>query len=408
MVHGRSFDGDRYTLLGAWQSGLRHKGLEVDREVLKPQAVLRRAHLEPDELMFDRMLLELLNIEALADDPRVKIDTDVGEGGWPQRMTLHAERTVHLEGRLGSDTIRLISAPNHSGGGQRSTLDVHVYFEVVPDEPASWERLLEEPAGALSDLTTLALTHPATIRRVRLHSIAGTRGGDRVWVDLLLPFYKPRAAGAPEGWLASFHKLFSAEDAPDELIPRWHAIRQKYGGVLPLTFAPSYAPFIYNEHRFTSITQAAEALHDQMHGSRDLATEDHSARVDAVLAAELPDELAAWVEGVLRPANSLPFRRKIERLLAECPPVAERIDASILANEITATRNPLSHGSLRRTGMLTNADRYWASDIIRFTVSWYLLVELGIPPDEATERVGQHLDFQHAMELQLDRQGLAD
>lgn len=407
LIFGRTEDGDSYTLLDAWQRAVSHVNGTVKREVLRPRASLRGHHLEHDDLLFDRMLVDLFDLEALAGYPNIDVDTDVGEGGWPRRATLRADRTVHLEGKLGTDAVRLVSAPQHGGGGQRSTIGLDVYFEVVPDEPSDWNRLIDGPAGALSDLTTLALTHPAAIRKVRLHSIAGTDtdGRDRVWVELLIPFRRPRVTRSSEGWLASFHILFSASDAPDQVISRWGDVVAEHGSVIPLVFAPAYAPFIYSEHRFTSIVQAAEALHDQLHGSQDLSTEQHNARVNAVLATELPPEHAQWVADVLRSANSPPFRRKIERLLADCPPLAERTDVSELARRIVKTRNPLAHGALHRQGMLDHVERHWVAEILRFVISWDLLIALGITRDDASERVARHLDFRHAVDAVADSAG---
>jgi hypothetical protein len=397
LIHGRATEGDRYTLVDSWQRGLRHLDGNVEREQLRPQATLRGAHLDGAELRFDRMLLWLDNLVALADDPSVDIDVDVGEGRWPQLMLVKAERQVVLDGRFDRERVQLVAAPEHSGGGQRTSLSMEVYFSVVPDEPAQWRDLIDGPASQLSDLTTLATTHPAAIRSVKLHSIAGSRSRDRVWVDLLLPFRRPQSRRDDDGWLASFQRLFSAEDAPDDVITRWGEVSKEYRNILPLVFAPSYAPFIYGEHRFVSVCQAVEALHDLVHDSRELPPDEHQARVDAALAADLPPEEAAWAEAVLRRANSLSFARKVERILAECPPVASQLDAQHLARSIAATRHPLSHGTLRRTGMLQGPDRHWTYEVLRFTVSWYLLVALVMPAGEASEKVGRHHEFRHAI-----------
>lgn len=399
LIHGRTAEGDRYTLVDSWQRGLHQVYGDVSREQLRPQATLRGAHLDSAELRFDRMLLWLDNLVALADDPSIDIDVDVGEGGWSQLMVVKAERRVVLDGRFDRERVQLIAAPEHTGGGQSTSVRLEVYFDVDPDEPAPWRDLLDGPASRLTDLTTLATTHPAAIRSVKLHSVAGSRSRDRVWVELLLPYRRPRSRREDQGWLASFQRLFSADDAPDEVITRWGEVSTKYRSILPLVFAPSYAPFIYGEHRFVSVCQAVEALHDLLYGTRELPADEHRSRVDAVLAADVPPEHAEWAEAALRRANSISFSRKVERLLAECPPVARQLDVQHLARSIAATRHPLSHGALRRAGMLKDPDRHWVYAVLRFTVSWYLLVALGMPADDASERVGRHHEFRHAVDV---------
>ena len=399
LIHGRTAEGDRYTLAGSWRGGLHYDDGHASRELLRPEATLRGAHLDSDELQFDRMLLWLDDLVALADDPSVDIDVDVEDGGWPRLVAVRAERQVVLDGRFDHERVQLIAAPEHSGGGQRTTVGLEVYFDVVPDEPAQWRELIDGPAAQLADLTTLATTHPAAIRSVKLHSIAGSSSRDRVWVDLLLPFRRPRSRREDQGWLASFQRLFSSEDAPDDVITRWDEVSEQYRGVLPLVFGPSYAPFIYGEHRFVSVCQAVEALHDLVHGARELPADEHQARIDAVLAADLPPEHAAWADAALRRVNSISFTKKVERILAECPPTAHQLDVQHLARGIAATRNPLSHGALDRDGMLEDPDRHWVHEVLRFVVSWYLLVALGMPADEASERVGRHHTFRHAIDV---------
>ncbi len=396
LIHGQTADGQRFTLLDSMLTADSSDG-RIARQQFRPQATLRGALLDQDDLEFDRMLLDLARLETFADYPRVELDTDVDDHGWRQRVELRGHRTEHLQGRLDDATVSLVSTPQHGGGGQDSTLDLDLSFDVEPDRLQPWEWFVDRPASVLSDLVTLALTVPAAIRSIRLHSVAGTRGPDRVWVDLLLAYRQPRTnqdAGQP---LASFQRLFTARDLTEDVIGRWSELNDRMGSVIPLTFAPMYAPFIYGEHRFTSIAQAAEGIHDVLCDATDLPIAEHRARVDAVLAADIPGEHRRWVEAVLSNANNVPYRDKVERLLAACRPVGESIDPAWLADRVAKTRNPLSHGALRRNGMLDHEARHWVGELLTFAIAWHLLVELGFEADDASNRVSRHADFRHAI-----------
>lgn len=187
----------------------------------------------------------------------------------------------------------------------------------------------------------------------------------------------------------------------EQLLLRWFDMWSTRQDVLVLLLAPLYAPFMYSEHGFASTFQSAEALHDLVLATRDVARSDHRTRVDAVVKAltdaAMDPEVVQWAGRVLQSRNDKPLGRKIADLTLSTGGVGEavlRADPDFGAN-IASARTGVSHGGAGNP--LGSTGRYWYGQVLRWVVRARLLSDLIEDPEEATRRVADRQSFLHAL-----------
>jgi hypothetical protein len=197
----------------------------------------------------------------------------------------------------------------------------------------------------------------------------------------------------------------------DQLIPAWFDVRAKFGQVLTLLLAPYYAPFIYNEHRFSSIFQSCESLAKKKFASREKSREEHHDRVavitEAASAAGVDAEDVAWAERVLQSRNDKTMAQRISDLLTSLSKIgAAVLDASPkFAETVARARAGVSHPL---NVEMDGASRYWHGDILAWVMRAALLVESGIALEEIEKKVTESAPFRHALGLIRVESELAD
>jgi hypothetical protein len=186
--------------------------------------------------------------------------------------------------------------------------------------------------------------------------------------------------------------LTTRESSPittGDLLGAWVGARQRHLDAVTLLCGPLYAPFIYGQHRYASIFQAAEALAKEAVGTRDRDTAGHRARVDTVATvltdADLEQGVVDWAVGVLKSRNHKSLRDLIDELTASTGGLGQRVLAEIpdLGKRVARARVGVSHGGAEGVGPLP---RHWLGEVLSLVVRVWLLADAGVPLDHLTAK----------------------
>ncbi|WP_293781477.1 HEPN domain-containing protein [uncultured Aeromicrobium sp.] len=193
-----------------------------------------------------------------------------------------------------------------------------------------------------------------------------------------------------------------------ELLPAWFGLREELLDAVVQLCAPFYVMFIYSEHRYGSVFQAAEALARSRFESRQRPKGEHAARVaaivDAARAAGVEEAELEWAGNVLRSRNDRPLKYLIDELLERSGVVAEP-QRTLLAPKMASARAGVSHGGAEGVDSVL---RYWLGQVLQWVVRAHLLDELGIPADAMAKRLRSKPGFQRALNEAVARSAPAN
>lgn len=398
VVHGRSRDGRRFTLLEVGGANLRGPFQEV-QEVHRPSMALAGCHTNAD--LFSEVWCDFDYLDAWADPPSI---TDEGDQREEVAVRLAKVELAHAEVR--DVSVRLVSGVQGTSGGSRVDLLRWTSFAVTPPSSRPARELVDSCVRPLQDLLVFCVGRSVRLTSLRLMPIdlEDHREGS---AEAFFSAVQPPASRTPtfadiESYTApTILSLRRSPVAPDELVIRWFDLWSTYREVLTLLLSPLYAPFMYSEHGYSSTFQSAEALHDLVLPTRDVAKADHRQRVEAVIAALEAAKIDAatieWVTRLVQARNDKPLGRKIEDLVKATGSVGDAVLAADPSFPATAAaaRTGVAHGGAAKT--LDSLGRYWYGQVLRWVVRARLLMDLLDDAEEAQRRVVQRTPFQHAL-----------
>jgi hypothetical protein len=398
VVHGTTRDGHDFTLLQVGGAKLRGAWDDV-REVYRPEIALDGCHTRCD--LFAEVWCDFDYLQAWVDPPSIAV-----EGEDQDTVQVRVGRLDLVHTTVDDTTLRLVAGVKGSSGDSRVHLSRCTSFVATPGAPQSATALIDSYVRPLQDLLMFCLGRPVRLTSLRLLPtvLSDLREGT---VAAFFSAVQSTQARAPKfADIASYTAptVLSLRDSPiptNELLRRWFDLWRGRREVLGLLLAPLYAPFMYGEHGYSSTFQSAEALHDLVLRTRDVAKPDHRHRLEAVVAAlesaQIDAAVVDWASKVLRSRNDKPLGRKIEDLVAATGTVGEAVRAADpdFAATTAAARTGVSHGGA--TGALDSVGRFWYGQVLTWIVRAMLLMELLGDPDEAQRRVVERTPFQRSL-----------
>ncbi len=285
--------------------------------------------------------------------------------------------------------------------------DVHLtqrtYFDISGGR-VGLEGLLRQWVRPLHDLLIACLGRPVTITDLRaaVRNFDGREPLLSVAVETMQPPAAEVSAAKVRNYDAPTLLLPDDEDVPfSDLIGAWLSLRSDIPEVIDLLCAPFHAPFMYEEHRYGNIFQAAESLAGKCFGGPERSPAEHKARVAAVTqAAEeagVAAETVAWARAVLTARNDRTLRALLTDLLQDAGTVGEyalAADAN-LPGKMAKARAGVSHGGAAGT---PTAMRYWLGQILLWVVRMHVVREVGVDNDRIQRRVLQKPSFRHVVQ----------
>ncbi len=379
VVYGRFHDGDEDVSVLGVSGSVMPGPFDVVRESYFAQAALVGGHARIGTCCAIRFGFDVLagwvNPPPLADVSGERVPGEVHV-----RVASHVIGEASYAGR----DVRLV-ADVEGKWGQSVHLDQHAFWEIA-GEPLDLEEWLSEWARAAHDLLVVCLGRAVALTQMRVRA-RDVHERERWMTVALATVQQPPAtavsAAAVRDYDAPTLLLPDNSFVPfDELVPKWYALRSELGDVVKLLCSPFYAPFMYGEHRYGSLFQAAEALAKKRFVTTEKSREEHAQRVQAIvgaaIAAGVAPEDVAWAGRVLQSRNDRPLPELVTELLRDAGSVGTRVldIPGDVARLMVRARTGVSHGGAAGT---TPVGRYWLGQVLLWVLRMRLLRELGVP-----------------------------
>lgn len=406
VILGRSHDGEKVSVLHAEGANFTHEN--TAQSVYKVGLALRGLHVVED--VFAEAWCGFDCLEAWAGSPRL-ID-DMAMSG---QVAVRIDSSTIDQAQIGQASVSLTAGVSY---------DLRPYAIRVDQEPAfhikfpesSLHELLDKWVRPLQDLLTFSLDRSVRLTTFRLRPtmlsdmdrMVRLLGAGNSFADAFFPAVQARQGRVPtreevETFTAPTLLTYHSSGLQfQELISRWFALRAELRDVFVLLTGPYHARFIFDEHRYSSAFQSAELLAKKRINAREKTPEAHRARVTAIISAlsnaGVDSEAVDWAQRVLQSRNDKPLRELITELTRSIGAIGEAIfNASPNFSSIaTNARTGVSHPGLRRR--LGAGGRYWYADALRWIVRARLLVDMGIPLEDAERRVLDRGSFSQMLE----------
>lgn len=395
LALGKLRDGRLVTLLELGGANVSIPHTE-NTEYYRISFVLIGCHAHDDEFTSSRFTFDVL--DAWADPPAIHVPTPGEEA------SIELART-DVPGAAVTLTSRCVG----TAGDSSIHLDRLTNFEIDLTTPLSAGAVRNDYIKPLGDLLAVALGRVARITGWYLlpKESSEDSGWAQVFFEAIQPTTGPSTIQLADLLHFSAPTLLTAS-APGmplpELLQQWFAVWHNYREAIVLLLGPYYAPFIYSEHRFSSLFQAAEAFHkkDPDFSSKDVPRPVHKQRLNAIrsalVAAGVAQDDVAWALRVLESRNDKPLRRIIDELVDALGAIGTlvRNASPQIGTVVTGGRTGVSHGGANKK--LDRVSRHWYGEALRYIVRAHLLLKVGIPLPEVERRVASREAFRNALD----------
>ncbi len=397
VVLGRTSAWDRTTLLDC-EGQIPVLPGEVKSTTWIPTAALQGIHLQTaDEAAFDIVQLQHAHLHEWAGGGGVEHTIATEEGSSRvRRVELAAERAVLASFEVDDARVELISSPAFSASSLEASVAMGTVWRVEPRAALTWREMFNRWVVPLRDLVSFVALKPSDIDEVRVHVASGD---EHAWAILLLRLLELDREKLPRRLIAS-EMLFTSTKLPNGLedgVARWLTLRNRYSTVIALLLGVDAAPFMFDDQKFLSLTQAAEILHVIRIGSTPLPRPEHRRKVKDAVSGITDPRLARWAREILGGSNWYKLRDRLDQLIDALGGLGPELvggDADQFVGRIVDTRNYLTHRVERRGEVLEGERRYWHWQALAWLVRTHLLLELGYTLEETASLVQQNQVFQ--------------
>lgn len=394
LLHGRSTDGRSITLIHAQGTTLTLPIGQVENFYLVDLEIAG-THCKADA--FEELRCEFDCLTAWVRPP------PLAEFEAPfERLSVRFQDTELTRAQVDDTEIRLIASVRGSTSTNAVSVEQAASFVVRIQPAIDMKTLLSKWVRSLHDLLTLALGRSVHLTSLDVRAIDSTEPG-KVSFE---PVQRGESSTPTWGTLVSntsptVFTLFNSPIPFDRLIPQWFSLREDSRETISLLLAPHYAPFIFSEHRYASLFQAAESVATIEFGGREKEPSEHKARVEAVTQAlqntELDQATRDWAIHVVRGRNDKSLQQKIEELVRSLGAVGEAIvrEAPDFVRTVADARAGVSHPRTRKP--LTAIQRHWHGETLGWLVRSYILRQLGWDLAVVEKRVLEREPFRRAL-----------
>jgi ApeA-like protein/HEPN superfamily Apea-like protein len=386
VVLGITGDGIPVTLEGLQQvgrSGRSSRFLDkpVDTEVLGAAVAYSGAHLEtPAERTFDRAYVGFQDLPEWAGDWPLKDQY----GPDPVEVSVRYTRPESREAPIPFGMVRLANGWAVKGDGLRlRTIESNVSFAAEVNEKQALEQWLRRVIHPLRHLLTFATDRPNEVTElsVRTNKYDPTHGTE---VEVFYPHNTPEPN---VNRVHAFEFLFDARYLGatfGTVVAKWFKVMDEIGPVVDLFLAPRYRPITFIENHFLNVVASAEAYHRARFSNTVLPREEHSARIEQIIALT-PSQYQSWLKDKLAFSNEPALRERLTELLQSVPAVLPILgSATEFVRPVVAARNALTHRESQAAANLPSGRmllRYIEETSV--LLSACLLKELGFDDERA-------------------------
>lgn len=411
VVHGYSNEEGDFTLLDVHTQsifGPMEQHFKIRQSEWRVDGVLTGEHVDQDELAFDRLRISLDYLTDWAAPDELDVEFRTG----PTDVTLHAATRTLDSVRIEQGEVELVDVATFRVDGRHAEMGLELVFDVAPERPVGWRQVTDRWVAPLRDLLTFTTLRPNRADQVRVRVADDGDVSRERWGDLSVRTFDWQRDERSERKRLPNDQLLTVGDVDGGLgwlLPRWLELRERYRPVLALLLSVDYAPFMYGQQRFLAAVQAAEVLHATRHpNALPIPKEQHHARVDRVMASDIPDDHREWVNETLRGSNWMSLAGRLTELFDGCRPVVDALhrhesDVESLVRAVRDARNALTHeGPGSDRSPLDAAGMFWVSRTMIWLLRHHLLEELGLDAGRCRDLVERNANFDHAIERTAD------
>jgi hypothetical protein len=326
------------------------------------------------------------------------------------QFTYRTHNQTIAETELDNTEVRLIDCPIGEQDETQINYRQQIYF-VLKFHEMHGKEVLQRWIRPLQDLLILTTGRPARVTSLLLRPADAEPSQTLAEAHFAAvqpsPTQPPNWAGLEVNTSATLLTFSNSPLSFDVLMRNWFRIRSQFAEVVTLLHSPSYVDSMFNEHRFASLFQSAEALADAVGLSgREKSRAEHRQRVARITAAAqsagVDSETIEWAKRVLESRNDKPLWKQIHDLVHSTGRIGRRVLVASpdFAKIVTSARTGVSHGGAPRK--LDSTDRHWYGDVLRWLVRARLLFELGVSLQEIERRIDRRASFQFSLDRLTD------
>jgi len=382
VVHGRSDEGKRMTILGAYMRAGRTIGLSEEAiptsQLWGFGTLLVGAHVVGPDETYASASLVADHLEQWAAFPP---PTVVREPPY-DKVRLEMRFPDSLEALCDNDRVTL--GVSHREHMSRNPAVAEVVAEVElgfrPSESLTLSQIWRQFVTPMLFFLTIATGEVSRTRRLTL-SLRGD------WPTSTVDVYDARWRSAGDKEASFWEFLIQRGDIEDfgDTICRWIRLYNRHPELLLAFFATPYAPAMYAEESFTRTVHSLEAWHRaEVDGTVFPVDVFHGliARVEATAANDAERE---FLRVRLQHANSPTLKQRLDAMIELSPPSVRGLLAQMpkLTRKVVNTRNKYAHGLSNVAPVLSDLETVWATTTLTLLFYSLLLGELGFPHERA-------------------------
>jgi hypothetical protein len=315
-------------------------------------------------------------------------------------------RNTELErARVGDTEICLVASVRGNKSANAVNVEQAAVFTVTT-QPTSMGSMLDQWVRPLHDLLTFALGRPVRMTSLLVRQADSGKMGDVSFApvqreDSHPPTWSSLASRTSPTVFTLSNSQISSPIPFDVLIPQWFSVRSELRTAVSQLVAPYSAPFMFSEHRYASIFQAAESIATLRFGGREKSKTEHRARVEAVTqalqATDLDEKTRGWAIRILNSRNDKTLSQQIQSLIGDLGAVGEAITQADpgFAETVASARTGVSHPKTNQP--LSAIKRHWYGEVLTWLVRSYVLLQLGWDLADVENRVLEREPLRRAL-----------
>lgn len=387
VVHGTTRDGE-VTLLNVSQAGMHVSMPGTAREDLRCDQALLGACLDPNELTFSEVIIEL---DHLADwVQRTGITYDFAPSG---NVKWRAEyRWVDaIEATLDDGTVvsAAFTASASPALGRFETTE-KCYLKARLQEPTTLSDVIDPYVWPLRDFVSIATGAPNLLTKCVVHTPNRTRvrpGNVEEPIDLavLARIIQPAADQIEPKPIHPVFQLFTLPDTPGgfaTVIPAWMRLRGNAKDAIDLLIGDMLRPAFWFPNRVATVAQGLEAYHRLTHVEPGPDSPEVR-RVSDVLEACPPDH-KDWLTALLQHAHEPSLRQRLRDIVRRVQELVAPLvdDEAAYLKRLTNARNLQAHpGTRSRTDVTDPRQLYLAFSQSVWVLTANLMLDVGFSPE---------------------------
>jgi hypothetical protein len=398
FIHGLTVDAKVVTLWDCYESRQHtwKSGYATDRSSYDVGVILFGHHFaKSEDILFESLSI---NYSALAEWIGAKV-FDINEDKFSQQYTVNYRRPPEIKAALNNATVILRQSFGYSSNINEVKLAQTALVTVRPKQPTHIDALLKNYFYHIRNFLSLGIGQP-----IYPQIVAGSVPEVREEISIYYPIKdasKFSTISHPRNMLFSFTDI---SENFEEYLRAWFAKSELLDPVYELYFSILYSSDLYLNIQFLLLAQALEVYHRRRYKGTYLDSQEYKT-VRKILIDAIPNFLSKDHKQSLQSrisfGNEYTLLTRLKLILNEVlDPYSAQVSALVedrekFARKIKATRNYLTHFTVETDTIFDTKERYIYVQKMKLLLQMCFLIELEIPPEQASQLIDQNRYYAH-------------